>query len=257
MNRRYARPRRVQRDVDEGYDDRYEDYDRKAASGGVFWKLVALISVAVAVLASYAFISGKGVYDYFTPQAKVVETATTTLLKIERESQLVTTRAYVQAVVRQRDEQWYGNAEIIRIVPATIHYSVNLAEIDREKLEYDEQSRTLHVPLPEVKILSIDPDLTKAETIRNVDLLRTEGLTGNVLEDATEKLVRPKLEEIGKSPDIVKSAKDQAVMSVRQLLESALDAVGLDVKVKPYFKSEGKVPPRDPREKKPGESNGK
>ncbi|MGH9832324.1 MAG: DUF4230 domain-containing protein [Blastocatellia bacterium] len=262
MNKRYARPRRVSRDVDEGYDDRYDDgymdYGQKGtASGGRFWKLLALISVAVAALASYAFISGKGVYDYFTPQAKVVQTATTTLLKMDRESQLVTTRAYVQAVVKQRDEQWYGNAEIVRIVPATIHYAVNLAEIDREKLEYDEQSRTLHVPLPDVKILSIDPDLTKAETIRNVDMLRSEGLTGNVLEDATEKMVRPTLEELGKSPDIIKSAKDQAVMSVRQLLESALDAVGLDVRVKPYFRSEGKVAPRDPRERRPSEPDGK
>jgi hypothetical protein len=255
----------VQRSVDEGYDDgydnryddRYQGYEQKASSGGAFWKLLALISIAVAALASYAFISGKGVYDYFTPQAKVVETASTTLLKMDRESQLVTTRAYVQAVVRQRDAQWYGNAEIIRIVPATIHYAVNLAEIDRERLEYDEQSRTLHVPLPDVNILSIDPDLTKAETIRNVDLLRSEGLTGNVLEDATEKMVRPTLEELGKSPDIIRSAKDQAVMSVRQLLESALDAVGLDVRVKPYFRSEGKVPPRDPRERRPGEPEGK
>jgi hypothetical protein len=34
-------------------------------------------------------------------------------------------------------------------------------------------------------------------------------------------------------------------MSVRQLLESSLDAVGMDVKVKPYFKSEGKTPVRE------------
>lgn len=246
MNKRYARPRRVQRSVDEGYDDGYDDryqgYEPKAASGGGFWKLVALISVAVAALASYAFISGKGVYDYFTPQAKVVETASTTLLKMDRESQLVTTRAYVQAVIRQRDEQWYGNAEIVRIVPATIHYAVNLAEIDREKLEYDGQSRTLHVPLPDVKILSIDPDLTKSEIIRNLDALRTEGLTGNVLEETTEKMVRPTIEELGKSPEIIRTAKDQAVVSVRQLLESALDAAGTGVRVKPYFKSEGKTP---------------
>jgi hypothetical protein len=231
----------VEREVEDRY---WEPYEVERTTGGGFWKLIALISVAVAALASYAFISGKGIYDYVMPEGKAVRTATTTLLKMERESQIVTTRAYVQAVVRQRDEQWYGNAEIIRIVPATIHYAVDLAEIDRDKLEYDESSRTLYVPLPEVKILSIDPDLEKAELIRNLDVLRSERLTGNPLEDTTEKMVRPALEELGKSPEIVKTAKDQAVMSVRQLLESALEAVRIDVKVKPYFKSEGKTPVR-------------
>ncbi|MGE0129132.1 MAG: DUF4230 domain-containing protein [Blastocatellales bacterium] len=243
MNRRYSKPRRPVRSVRDA-DDSYWEYDEveKRPGGGGFWKVIAVISIGVAVLASYAFMTGKGVYDVFAPQGKVVQTATTTLLKMERENQLVTTRAFVQAVVRRRDEQWYGNAEVIRIVPATIHYSVNLAEIDRAKIEYDEQSKTLWVPLPDVRILSIDPDLTKAETIRNLDMLRTEELTGNVLEETTEKMVRPTLEELGKSPEIIRTAKDQAVVSVRQLLESALDAVGTGVRVKPYFKSEGKAP---------------
>lgn len=242
MNRRYPKPHRPIRPVREMNDSywEYDDVEIRPASGGV-WKLIAVVSVVVAALATYAFVTGKGIYDVFAPQGKIIQTATTTLLKIERENQLVTTRAFVQAVVRQRDEQWYGNAEVIRIVPATIHYAVNLAEIDREKIEYDEQSKTLWVPLPDVKILSIDPDLTKAETIRNLDLLRTEQLTGNVLEEATEKMVRPTLEELGKSPEIIKSAKDQAIVSVRQLLESALDATGAGVRVKPYFKSEGKA----------------
>jgi hypothetical protein len=68
-------------------------------------------------------------------------------------------------------------------------------------------------------------------------------LTGNELEDITEKMARPALEELGKSSDIIGIAKDQAIVSVRQLLESALDAAGTGVKVKPYFESEGKTPP--------------
>jgi hypothetical protein len=237
MNWRGARPRRMFKDT----DHRRWDYDPMVKrSGRVLWKAVALIIVVVAIIASYAFITGKGVYDIFVPRGRVVQTATTTLLRMERETQLVTTRAYVQAVVRYRDEQWYGAAEVVRIVPATIHYAVNLAEIDRDKLEYDSQSKTLWVPLPDVRILSIDPDLQKAETIRNLDLLRSERGAGNTLEDITEKMARPKLEELGKSPEIIRTAKDQAVLSVRQLLESALDAAGTGVKVKPYFISEGK-----------------
>ncbi|MCI0523666.1 MAG: DUF4230 domain-containing protein [Acidobacteria bacterium] len=248
MNRRYPRPRRPVREIPvRDINNRYPEYElaEKRPGGGGLWKLIAVISIGVAILASYAFMTGRGVYDIFAPQGRVVQTVNTTLLKMERENQLVTTRAFVQAVVRHRDEQWYGNAEVIRIVPATIHYAVNLAGIDREKLEYDDQSKTLWVPLPDVEILSIDPDLTKSETIRNLDAFRTEGLTGNILEESTEKKVRPTLEELGKSPQIINTAKDQAIVSVRRLLESALDAAGTGVSVKPYFKSEGKTPATD------------
>jgi hypothetical protein len=230
-------------------DDSYWNYETvERGESGKLWKIVSVISIGIALLASYAFMKGKGVYEIFAPQGKITQTATSTLLRMNRENQLVTTRAFVQAVVRQRDEQWYGNAEVIRIVPATIHYAVNLAEIDQSKLEYDASTKTLWVPLPDVRILSIDPDLQKAETIRNLDLLRSEGMTGNTLEETTEKMVRPTLEELGKSPGIIRSAKDQAIVSVRQLLESALDAAGSGVKVKPYFRSEGKTPAPEKKE---------
>ena len=112
-------------------------------------------------------------------------------------------------------------------------------EIDQGRIEYDEQKRVLRVPLPDVKILSIDPDLTKAEIVRNLDFLRSESLTGNVLEETTEKMVRPEIEKMGQSPEILKTAKDQAIFSVRQLLELALGTVGQPVAVQPYFKNDG------------------
>ena len=239
MNSRSGRPRRMFKDADHRRWDNDPTVKRPWAG---LWKVIALISVILAILASYAFMAGKGVYNIFAPRGRFVQTATATLMKMERETQLVTTSAFVQAVVRYRDEQWYGNAEVVRIVPATIHYAVNLAEIDRNKIEYDSQSKTLWVPLPDVKILSIDPDMKNAETIRNLDLLRTEKGTGNALEDKTEKMARAILEERGMSSEIIRIAKDQAVLSVRRLLESALDAAGTGVRVNPYFESEGKTP---------------
>jgi hypothetical protein len=210
-------------------------------SSGKFWKLTAIASLVVAlaalVLAGMLY-TRKGFGDFFWPGEKIVSTAKTTLLRLERDTSLVTTRAFVQAVVRQRDEQWYGDAEVIRIVPATIYYAVNLKDIDQGRLSYDERKQELRVPLPDVKILSIDPDLTKAELIRNLDFLRTESLSGNTLEDTTEQMVRPELEKLGNSPEIIKTAKEHAIASVRQLLESALSTVGQTVAVQPYFKND-------------------
>lgn len=217
---------------------------RKPTMSEKFWKLIALSSFVVAIAAlilAGMLYTRKGIGDLFWPEEKIVKTARSTLLRVERDNNLVTTRAYVQAIIRQRSEEWYGNAEVIRIVPATIHYAVNLNEIDQGRMSYDDQKRVLRVPLPDVKILSIDPDLTKAEIIRNLDFLRTESMTGNQLEETTEKMVRPEIEKLGQSPDILKTAKDQAITSVRQLLESALGSVGQPVAVQPYFKSDGPV----------------
>lgn len=218
------------------------DKPRKATMTEKFWKLIALTSFVVAIaalIASLMLYTRKGVGDLFWPEEKIVKTARSVLLRVERENSLVTARAYVQAVVRQRSELWYGDAEVIRIVPATINYAINLNEIDQGRIEYDEQKRVLRVPLPDVKILSIDPDLTKAEIVRNLDFLRSESLTGNVLEETTEKMVRPEIEKMGQSPEILKTAKDQAIFSVRQLLELALGTVGQPVAVQPYFKNDG------------------
>lgn len=205
------------------------------------WRLIAVVSL-IAMIAALGLAgmlyTRKSIGDLFWPEDKIVKTARITLQRVERDNSLVTTRAYVQAIVRQRDEAWYGNAEIIRIVPATINYAVNLNEIDSGKLEYDEQRRVLRVLLPEVKILSIDPDLAKAEIIRSIDFLRSESLTGNQLEDTTEKMIRPEIEKMGQSPEIMKMARDQAIISVRQLLETALGSVGQPVAVQPYFRGD-------------------
>lgn len=226
---------------------RYEEpsYGYEQGTSEAAWKLVALVSLLLAMIASGLILAGKTLDDvtgFFKPGGKVVQSARSVLLKIERENSLVTTKAYVQAVVRQRDEQWYGNAEVIRLVPATIHYAVDLNQIDRDQFEYDDATRTLSVPLPDPQIQSIDPDLAKAEIIRNLDFLRTESLTGNVLEQTTEKMIRPTLEQLGKSPEITRAAKEQAITSVKQLLESSLGATGKQVIVRPYFKSDGKRP---------------
>lgn len=226
---------------------RYEEpsYGYEQGTSEAAWKLVALVSLLLAMIASGLILAGKTLDDvtgFFKPGGKVVQSARSVFLKIERENSLVTTKAYVQAVVRQRDEQWYGNAEVIRLVPATIHYAVDLNQIDRDQFEYDDATRTLSVPLPDPQIQSIDPDLAKAEIIRNLDFLRTESLTGNVLEQTTEKMIRPTLEQLGKSPEITRAAKEQAITSVKQLLESSLGATGKQVIVRPYFKSDGKRP---------------
>src|SRR5215213_4224377 len=80
------------------------------------WKLTALASfivmIAALVLAAMLY-TRKGIGDLFWPEDKIVKTARTTLQRVERDNSLVTTRAYVQAVVRQRSEEWYGNAEVI------------------------------------------------------------------------------------------------------------------------------------------------
>jgi len=217
----------------------------KPAVSGKFWKVIALASLFVTVIIMIITVmlyTGRNARDLLWPEERVVRTARVALQRFERESSLVTAKAYVQVVVRQSSEQWYGDADVIRIVPATILYAVNLKDIDQSRMEYDEEKQLLRVPLPDVKIISIDPDMTRAETIRRMDLLRSEGGIGNELEDATEKMIRPKVEEAGNSPEVIKIAKEQAITSIRQLLESALGAVGQPVAVQPYFRNDKPQP---------------
>src|SRR5262245_30835082 len=205
----------------------------------LFWKVITVICLGAMLFVIYSITTGKNFLDRILPAGNVVRTANATFLKLDKESQLITATAFVQAVVRQKDEQFYGNAEVVRIVPAKIHYAVNLSEMDRSKMEFDAQAQTLWVPLPDAKIHSIDLDLEKSELIKSLGPLRTESGVGNQLEEATEKMVRPEVEKMGMSPDILRFAKDQAIFAVRQLLETSLETVGQRIRVRPYFISEG------------------
>lgn len=206
----------------------------------LFWKVITTVCLGGILFVVYSISTGRSFLERLIPEPTITQTANLTVLKVQRESQLVTTSAFVQAVVRQKDEQWYGKAEVIRIVPATVFYAVDLAGIDRNAMEYDATAKLLYVPLPDVKVQSIDIKLDKAELIKSIDFLRTEAGTVNRLEETTDKMIRPAVEKMGDSPEVMKMAKDQAIASVKQLLEAALDAAGARVKVVPYFKSEGK-----------------
>lgn len=218
-----------------------------------FWKVVTVVCLCAMLYVIYSLSAtspgsiGRSVVEQILPavlpKGNVIETANATFLKLDPQSQLVTATAYVQAVVQKKDEQVYGTAEVARIVPARIHYALNLAEIDRTRMEYDPQAQILWVALPDVRIQSIDPDLPNAKIIKSLGVLRTESGIGDQLEQATEQMIRPALERMGASPDIVKFAKDQGIISVRQLLEASIEASGQHVRVKPYFLSDGKGVP--------------
>jgi hypothetical protein len=210
------------------------------AMTGTDFKRSLLMTSAFILFPLLLLFTGWKLYERMMPRETIVQSAHVTLQRLEKQSQLVTTRAFVQIVVRQKSEAWYGNAEVLRIVPATIHYAVNLAGIDHAKMEFDAAKRVLYIPLPEVKITAIDPDLSRAETIRSLDALRTQGGAGNELEKATEQMIRPELEKAGNNPEAINTAKQQAVASVRMLLESVLNATGQRVEVHPYFQQEGK-----------------
>jgi hypothetical protein len=168
--------------------------------------------------------------------------ASAALTRLEAQNQLITAKAYLQVVVRQSDSQWYGKAEVIRIVPAVVSYAIDLGQIDPKAMQYERRLNVLTVPLPDPAIAAIDPQLDKAEVIRSADLLRTQGGALNRLEDLTEKQVRPAIEQAAQNAEAQSLARAQAKQAVRALLQGALSATGGgQVRVEPYFASDSKA----------------
>src|SRR4030095_12071537 len=108
----------------------------------VYWKVITAVCLGAMLFVIFSISTGRSFLSRLLPAGSVVQTASATILRLDRESQLITASTYVQAVIRQKDIQPYGTAEVVRIVPARIHYGMNLNEIDRNKMEYDAQSGT-------------------------------------------------------------------------------------------------------------------
>jgi hypothetical protein len=195
---------------------------------------LALVGLLFVVLPGL-FLLGWSARQWLAPEPDVVASAQTAILKLEGQRKLITLKAVVQTVVRQSDEQWFGKAEVIRIVPARVSYGVDLAKLNARSLRYDPAARRLTIALPPVEVLAIDPDLANAQVIRTSDLLRRQGGVVNQLEDATLTRLRPALEAAAKDPALLDSAREQTKIALRALLEPALAAAGGGVAVTPVF----------------------
>ena len=164
------------------------------------------------------------------------------MLAFEKQNSLTVFSSRFEVVAESVDRRGVLNIDLLEsrqasVIPATVEYRLDLSSMDRDRFSWDEESETLGVILPALKISRPNLDEGAAKTF-------TEGTY--VSRDASNDLARNNSQQaerkaaaFAKNPQVLAMAREAAKEAIRQNLAIPLQVAGYgDVKVEVRFDGE-------------------
>lgn len=192
------------------------------------WMIVILLIAAVAWLGWKAF----GPKNLGDPIA-------TSLVAFEEQNALTVFSAEFAPVVSSEDSRFFGtiNTRQVAVIPTRVSYSIDLSQVDRSRMSWDDNSETLSIQLPQVSIGKPNLDEARAQYLR-------EGIW--ITREAQDKLTRENTQlaerearKQAANPVLLDLARDSARKAVTQNLAIPLEVAGYgDVRVEVRFDGE-------------------
>ncbi len=192
------------------------------------WLLLILALAAIAWLSWRAF--------FYDERADPVGSA---MLAFEKQNSLTVFSSRFEVVAESEDSRGVLNLDLLKsrqlaVIPAQVEYRLDLASMDRDRFAWDEESETLSVVLPPLRVSRPNLDEAAARTF-------TEGTW--VSRDASQDLARNnsqqaerKASTFARNPQILALARDAAKAAVRQNLAIPMQVAGYgDVTVEVRF----------------------
>lgn len=165
----------------------------------------------------------------------------TSLVAFEKQNRLTVFSAQLAPVVASQDSRLFGaiQSRQIAVIPARVDYTLDLSQMNRDRLSWDDKSKTLSVLLPPISIGRPNLDEGRAQYLR-------EGIW--ITRDAQDKLTRSNTRlaetqamEQAANPILVNLAKTAAKDAIRQNLAIPLEVAGFgNVTVNVRFDGEEK-----------------
>ncbi len=124
-------------------------------------------------------------------------------------------------------------------LPFTVDYFLDLSKLNPRDARFDQESRTLFVELPDVRVAPANIDWTKGKVDQAEGFWVSRRASANLVRRALV-LTQRQAETTANSPENLNRAKEEARTRVQTLLEFPLNAVGDDdVRVVVRFPEEG------------------
>lgn len=124
-------------------------------------------------------------------------------------------------------------------LPFTVDYFLDLSKLNPRDARFDQESRTLFVELPDVRVAPANIDWTKGKVDQAEGFWVSRSASANLVRRALV-LTQRQAEKTANSPENLNRAKEEARTRVQTLLEFPLNAVGDDdVRVVVRFPQEG------------------
>lgn len=203
--------------------------------GGLPWAIALILIALVGVLGWKAFFS----HSESDPAALAEMT-------FEKQNSLVVLNSRFYVVAESSDARGVLGIDVLKsqqvaIMPAMVDYRIDLAKLGRDRLNWNKETQTLSVRLPQLRISTPNVDESKARVFTDgvwVTAEAQDDLRRNNSAQAERKAV-----EFAKDPQILALAQQAGKEAIRQNLAIPLEVAGFrDVTVNVRFDGEKEQP---------------
>jgi hypothetical protein len=192
------------------------------------WLLFIVTLAIAACLAWVAF----GPEDNGDPLA-------TSLIAFEKQNKLTVFSAELSPVVASEDSRLFGafKSKQVAVIPARIDYTLDLSQMDANRLRWDETANTLDVQLPPLRVGKPNLDEGRAQYLREGIWISRDAQ--DELTRANTRLAEQQAVEQAANPVLMSLARSAAKDAIRQNLAIPLEVAGFgEVKVNVRFDGE-------------------
>ncbi|MCB2079909.1 MAG: DUF4230 domain-containing protein [Novosphingobium sp.] len=166
-----------------------------------------------------------------------------TLDAFEKQNRLTVFTAQLSPVVASKDEQLFGLVESrqVAVIPARVDYTLDLSEMDANRLDWNADTQELDVRLPALTLSKPNLDEARAQYLREGVWISRD--TQDRMTRANTRLAEKQAAEQAANPVLMGLATSAAKEAIRQNIAIPLKVAGFDdVKVEVRFDGE-----REPR----------
>lgn len=184
------------------------------------WLLVIGLLALSAWLAWRAFL--------YNPNADPVGSA---MLAFQKQNSLTVFSSRFEVVAESTNSQGVLGIDLLKsrqaaIIPALVEYRLDLAAMDRDRLQWDEASRTLAVTLPALRVSRPNLDEAQARTFTEGTLVT--GGAAQALAKNNSLQAERKAAQFAQNPEVMALARQAAKEAVRQNLAIPLQVAGFE-----------------------------
>ena len=187
------------------------------------------LAVIVAGLVLLALVLGLSFVDRIERGPKPETIVATSLEAMQAQNRLVPFSARFVSVVTSRQKRLgLFEAERTLILPGTVRYEIDLAKLAADDLDWDEDTRTLSVTIPEVELAGPEVDLAAAREYGETGILGAVTDAEDLLDDTNRTRAVADLRKQAGGSVPLGLAKEAARDAVTRNFLLPLRAAGID-----------------------------
>jgi hypothetical protein len=205
-----------------------------ARTQGLPWLLFIVMLALAAWLA----------YRAFWPKAGG-DPVGTTIVAFEKQNRLTVFSAQLAPVVAAEDSRLLGlvKSRQVAVIPSRVDYTLDLSKMDRNRLAWNEGTKTLDVLLPPLSVGKPNLDEARAQYLREGVWITREAQ--DALSRANTQLAERQAVQQAANPVLMNLARSAAKDAIRQNLAIPLQIAGFgQVTVNARFEGEAAPPPQ-------------